>query len=64
MIDRGYKGAIVFYGRLSITIYNIDDNFYQYLYKPEGYNFGGIQNGIGYFGSVSGSTIYTEVVEE
>jgi hypothetical protein len=64
VIDRGYKGAIVFYGRLSITIYNIDDNFYQYLYKPEGYNFGGIHNGIGYFGSVSGSTIYTEVVEE
>ena len=63
VIDRGYKGAIIFYGRYSITVYNIDDNFFKYLYKPEGYNFGGINGGIGYFGAVSGNTVYTKVIE-
>ncbi|MBN1327632.1 MAG: DUF4249 family protein [Candidatus Cloacimonetes bacterium] len=63
IIDRSYKGNFIFYGRYSVTIYNIDDNFYQYLYRPEGYNFGGINNGIGYFGAVSGNTIFTRVIE-
>ncbi|MCD4827829.1 MAG: DUF4249 domain-containing protein [Candidatus Cloacimonetes bacterium] len=63
VIDRGYNMNIWFYGRYSITIDHIDDNYYHYLYKPEGYRHGGVHNGVGWFGSLSGQTVYTRVVE-
>jgi len=63
ILDRGYKANIWFYGRYSVTIYHIDENYYNYLYKPEGYRFGGVQNGVGWFGSVCGGTMYTHVVK-
>jgi len=59
-----YQSAFVFYGRYEVIINAIDDNYYHYLYKPEGYNHGGINGGIGYFGSVSGKKMYTNIVEE
>jgi len=61
--EQSYSGPFVFYGDYQITIYSISDSYYNYLYKPDGYAHGGIQNGFGYFGAVSGKTIYTEVVE-
>ena len=64
ILDRGYKANIWFYGRYELTAYNIDENYYKYLYKPEGYRHGGINNGVGWFGSVSGDKIYTKVVED
>lgn len=59
-----YQSAFAFYGRYQVTINAMDDNYYQYLYKPEGYNHGGINGGIGYFGSVSGKKMYTNIVED
>jgi len=61
--DRGYKGNLIFYGRYEISIFALDKNYYHYLYKQEGYKYGGINNGIGFFGSVSGQKVYTKVVE-
>ncbi len=61
--ESGYSGAIVFYGNYEISIYSMSDNYYNYLYKTDGFKHGGIQNGYGYFGAVSGQKIYTEVVE-
>lgn len=58
-----YQSAFAFYGRYQVTINAMDDNYYHYLYKPEGYNHGGINGGIGYFGSVSGKKMYTRIVE-
>ncbi|MDO9577932.1 MAG: hypothetical protein Q7J16_08610 [Candidatus Cloacimonadales bacterium] len=59
-----YQYAFVFYGRYEVTVKSIDDNYLHYIYKPEGYNYGGINGGIGYFGSASSSKIYTKIVEE
>jgi len=61
--DNGYKPNFVFYGKYSITIYSIDENYYNFLYKTNNYLHGGIINGFGYFGSVSGNILYTKVVE-
>jgi hypothetical protein len=61
--DRGYKSNLLFFGRYRISVFHVDENYYRYLYKPEGYNFGGVEQGIGYFGSRSGQSIYTRVIE-
>ena len=61
--ERSYSGPFVYYGDYEITIYSISRNYYNYLYKPDGYAHGGIHNGFGYFGAVSGEAMYTEVVE-
>ncbi len=61
--ERGYQSTIVFLGRYEINARIIDENYYKYLYKPEGYRFGGIVGGIGYFGSVSGESFYTKVIK-
>jgi hypothetical protein len=59
-----YQYAFVFYGRYEVTVSAIDDNYLNYLYKPEGYNHGGIKGGVGYFGSAVSNVIYTKIVEE
>ena len=61
--ESGYSGAIVFYGDYQISIYSISENYYNYLYKTDGFKQGGIQNGYGYFGAISGVNIYMEVIE-
>lgn len=61
--DRGYKASFIFYGRYEIQAFSVDENYYQYLYKTNGFMHGGIENGVGYFGSRSGDKIYTKVVE-
>ena len=58
-----YQYAFNFYGRYEVNVSSIDDNFLNYLYKPEGYNHGGIIGGIGYFGSANSHTMYTEIIE-
>lgn len=55
------KSSFIFYGKHRLTISVIDNNYYSYLYKTQGYFHGGINNGIGYFGSATRQTIYTEV---
>jgi len=59
-----YQYAFNFYGRYEVTVSSIDDNYLNYLYKPEGYNHGGINGGVGYFGSAVSHVMYTKVVEE
>ena len=61
--ESAYSGPIVFYGDYEVTIYSISQNYFNYLYMTDGYTHGGIQNGFGYFGAVSGTTLYTEIVE-
>ncbi len=63
IIESGYQSGFVFYGKYRVKLYSIDDNYYKYLYKQEGYKHGGVVNGWGYFGSVSGGIMYTEVVK-
>ncbi len=52
-----------FFGNYRVKVYAIDNNYYSYLYKPEGYRFGGIKNGYGYFGSANGQTLWTKIIE-
>ncbi len=61
--DRGYKASFIFYGRYEIQVYSIDENYYKYLYNTNGFLHGGIENGFGYFGSVSGGKLFTKIVE-
>ena len=60
---RFFESNLLFFGRYRISVFHVDENYYRYLYKPEGYNFGGVEQGIGYFGSRSGQSIYTRVIE-
>lgn len=64
VIVRDYKQAFVFYGRYRVTAMVVDDNYYRYSFMPEGYLYGGVRNGLGYFGSASGGTMYTEIVKD
>lgn len=59
-----YQYAFNFYGRYRVKVKSVDVNYLNYLYKPEGYNYGGINGGIGYFGSASCFTLYTKIIEE
>ncbi len=64
VFNSSYQGTLVFFGRYRISVYSVDDNFYHYQYKPDSnFEYGGIHNGYGYFGSASGLTFYTKVVE-
>jgi len=54
----------LFYAPYQTTIYVVDDNFYKYIYKNQGYLQGGVRNGgIGYFGSAYRQTLYTRIVK-
>lgn len=44
-----------------MKVLSIDDNYYRYLYKPEGYKYGGVNGGYGYFGSGCGVILYTHL---
>jgi hypothetical protein len=41
----------------------LDDNYYSYRSKPEGYYYGGVTNALGCFGSASGGVMYTKIVK-
>jgi hypothetical protein len=57
-----FKSFVWFYGPYRVTYYSIDDNYFNYLYQTEGYNHGGVHNGLGYFGSATGTVLYTKFV--
>lgn len=46
-----YGDLMVFYGEYDINVLSIDDNFYNYLYRDHPELSGGIEGGIGVFGS-------------
>lgn len=58
-----YGTSVAFYGRYRISAFIIDDNYYEYSYRPEGYFYGGVHNALGYFGSASGADYYARVVK-
>ncbi len=55
--------SYTFYGQYRTTVYSIDDNYYSYLYKYEGYKHGGVHNGYGYFGSANGQQMWSKVIK-
>ncbi len=59
-----YQYAFIFYGKYRVTVSTTDENYLHYKYEPEGYNHGGINGGIGYFGSGSKHEMYTCIVKE
>ncbi len=61
---RDYKQAYIFFGKYRVTAYVVDNNFYRYSFMPEGYLYGGVRNGLGYFGSASGGVMYTTITKE
>lgn len=63
LLNDYYANGFTFYGKYRLTIYSVDLNFYTYKYHSESYFHGGINGGIGYFGTVSGEDYYTEVVK-
>jgi hypothetical protein len=63
LVVKDYRQAFVFYGRYRVTLYLADDNYYRYTYMPEGYFHGGVNGGLGYFGSASGGVMYTKIVK-
>lgn len=64
ILVRNFRQGFIFYGRYRVKAYITDDNYYKYKYMPEGYLHGGVQNGLGYFGSASGGVMYVRVVKE
>ncbi|MCF7918526.1 MAG: DUF4249 family protein [Candidatus Cloacimonetes bacterium] len=58
-----YQADLKFYGRFRMKVYSIDENYLSYLYKADGYEHGGIEGGIGVFGSCCGRELYTRVVK-
>jgi len=63
ILVKNYRQGYIFYGRYRVKVYITDDNYYKYKYMPEGYLHGGVQNGLGYFGSASGGVMYARVVK-
>jgi hypothetical protein len=58
-----YQQNFTFYSKHRVSIYAIDANYYHYLYHQDGYSWGGVEGGIGYFGSGTGTVVFTEVIE-
>jgi len=63
LVIKDYRQAFVFFGRYRLSLYIVDDNYYQYTFSPEGYFHGGVHNALGYFGSASGGRVYANIVK-
>lgn len=59
-----YSSMIVFYGSNTMSVFAIDENYHQYLYSENPEYEGGIQGGIGVFGSVCGENYSLNVMKE
>ena len=46
-----YVDLFVFYGEYDVHLFSVDDNFYNYLYRDHPERNGGVEGGIGVFGS-------------
>ena len=58
-----YSSMIVFYGSHTMQIIAIDDNYHRFLYTEHPEYSGGINNGLGVFGSVCGKTFHLTVLK-
>ncbi len=59
-----YASMIVFYGSNTMQILAIDDNYHNYLYREHPVLSGGVDGGIGVFGSVCGEQFHLMVMKE
>jgi hypothetical protein len=59
-----YASMLVFWGSNTLQVLAVDDNFHRYLYMEHPELNGGVQGGIGLFGSVCGRQYQLEVVKE
>ena len=62
-LDEFYAGGFNYFGRYRFTVYIVDENYYTYRYHSQSYFHGGINGGIGYFGSVTGEDYYTRIIK-
>ena len=58
----GNSQDFIFYRRHRVTVAVVDENFFKYRYKSMSFFQGGINNGIGFFGSAVRKILYTDVV--
>ncbi len=58
-----YSSMIVFYGSNTMQILAIDDNYHNFIYREHPELSGGIEGGIGVFGSVCGETYRLQVLK-
>ncbi len=59
-----YEAMFVFYGSNTMQVLAIDDNYHRFLYSEHPERSGGVQGGIGVFGSVSGRKFDFNVVKD
>lgn len=59
-----YASMIVFYGSNTMSVLAIDENYHRYLYSENPEYEGGIQGGIGVFGSICGENYLLNVMKE
>lgn len=58
-----YRDMVVFYGHYSVNVMSIDDNYYNYLYREHPELSGGINGGLGVFGSALRADYRIKIVE-
>ena len=58
-----YSAMMAFYGTYEVQLLAIDDNYYNYLYREHPEESGGIEGGIGVFGSAVRQRYIVKVVE-
>ena len=59
-----YASMIVFYGRYTMQIMTVDDNYLNYQFDEHPLLNGGIQGGIGLFASMCGQTYLLNILED
>lgn len=58
-----YNAMMVFYGSYDVQLFSIDDNYYNYLFREHPELSGGVEGGIGVFGSAFRERYQVEVTE-
>jgi hypothetical protein len=58
-----YSAMMAFWGSYEVSLLAIDDNYYNYLYREHPEESGGIEGGIGVFGSASRNRYLVEIKE-
>jgi len=59
-----YASMIVFYGRNTMQIMAVDDNYNNYTFAEHRVHSGGVQGGLGLFASMCGETFSLNILEE
>ncbi len=57
-----YVDLLIFYGEYNVNLFSVDDNFYNYLYRDHPERNGGVEGGIGVFGSACRAEWHIKVI--